>query len=1083
MPGSLGYLRSPTIAGDTIAFVTEDDLWTVPATGGTARRLTASSGTVGRPRLSPDGRWLAYTSTDEHHTEAWVMPADGGEARRITWLGANTTTRAWTPEGRVLVATDARQPFAGDSVLATGDPAGGPVAFLGWGQATDAAFGPDGARVLGRFTVDPARWKRYRGGRAGRLWTDPGGTGEWRPLLPGFNANLADPMFVGDRVWFVADHEGIGNLYSCRPDGEDLRRETDHEVHYARLAATDGRRIVYQHAADIWILEPGAGPPRPIDIELHSPRSQRRRRFVDASTYLRGAALHPSGHSVIVETRGKLFTLGLFEGAVRAVGADAGARYRLGRWLGDGSAVICVSDASGEDVLEVHPVAGAADEIRTLPGLDLGRITALEPSPADGRVAVLTHRQELVVVDTGSGTTTTVDRSTLGPITDPVWSPDGRWLAYSSQTTQDTRSIMVAASDGSRVEAVTRAEFVDFAPAWDPDGNYLFLLSARVFNPVNETAAFAYGFPKGTRPYLITLAADRLSPFLRDPRPPTGAMPVPAVPPAAAPPDAASAEGPARPDVVIDFDGIADRIIPIGVGEGRHRQIVALAGKVLVVGAEVEGVLGGDPFGQSLPPASLDVVDLDTAKTERLAGGVSWITVSADRSTLVYAAGNRLRAVAAGAKPPEGDEPVGRDSGWIDLGRIRVDVDPGREWLQMFEEAWRLQRDHFWVPDLSGVDWDAVRERYRPLVERVATRIEFSDLMWEMLGELGTSHAYEIGGDHRAPPPYVMASLGADIDLAADGRWRVSRRLVGDPWDEASAGPLASPGSGVEVGDAVVAINGLALGESGPGPLLVHQAGSVLDLEVEPAAGGERRTVRVRSLGDDRPVRYRDWVNANRAAVHRASDGRCGYLHVPNMGAQGYAEFHRSWGVEIERDAVVVDVRHNGGGNVSSLLLEKLAQRRLAYVVTRWHGTESYPYRSPNGPMVCLTDESAGSDGDIFSHAWKMLGLGPLVGKRTWGGVIGINPSHVLADGSITTQPEFSFWFTDVGWGVENYGTDPDHEVDIRPQDHEAGVDPQLDTAVRLVLEALSGHESVRPPADGRPRLVAPPLPAREPLS
>jgi tricorn protease len=485
------------------------------------------------------------------------------------------------------------------------------------------------------------------------------------------------------------------------------------------------------------------------------------------------------------------------------------------------------------------------------------------------------------------------------------------------------------------------------------------------------------------------------------------------------------------------------------------------------------------------------------------------------------------------------------------LGRLKVSVHPQGEWEQMFREAWRLQRDHFWTEDMSEVDWQTVYHRYFALIPRVSTRGEFSDLMWEMQGELGTSHAYEFGGDYRARPYYGQGFLGAELAWNGEaGGYRVGELVVGDVWDANTNSPLAAPGVDIKPGDIIVAVNGQKLdAETSPAQMLVNQAGqevlltllahpktasngngsngsgneveakSVTDVilqdvrpegntpqkdaeeekaanaEVEsvlpdaaPPMGGTEgsanvRTVVVKTIGSEAPARYRKWVNDNRRKVHEATDGRVGYLHIPDMGAEGYAEFHRGYLAEVDRDALIIDVRYNGGGHVSQLLLEKLARRRLGYDLSRWGGLTPYPVESVSGPLVALTNEHAGSDGDIFCHSFKMLKLGPLVGKRTWGGVIGISPRHPLVDGTVTTQPEYSHWFEDVGWEVENYGTDPDIEVDITPQDYRNGDDPQLARAIQEAMQLIAHEARKMPELTSKPSRALPKLPPRVPNS
>ncbi|MGH9068347.1 MAG: PDZ domain-containing protein, partial [Acidimicrobiales bacterium] len=535
------------------------------------------------------------------------------------------------------------------------------------------------------------------------------------------------------------------------------------------------------------------------------------------------------------------------------------------------------------------------------------------------------------------------------------------------------------------------------------------------------------------------------------------------------------------PPVQIDLEGIARRVVAFPVPEARYSQVVGLGTKVLLYSTEVEGELTEPPFGEEyVPPGLLEAYDLTELEAKTLAEDVGPVTVSADRSTMAYRVRDRWRVLAAGAEPDKDapDEP-GRRSGWLDLGRVRVAIEPAAEWRQMLAEAWRLQRDQFWVADMSGVDWAGTFARYEPLAARLATRSELSDLMWELQGELGTSHAYEIGGDYRPTREWVMGHLGADLSRdRARRRWRIDHLVVGDSWDPEATSPLTGPGINVAVGDTVLAVNGQPVPPgAGPWPLLLHQGGQAVELTVGDPDGRHPRRVVVKALADDRPARYREWVETNRARVHRDSGDRLGYIHVPDMVSTGFAEFHRSYLAELDREALVVDVRFNRGGQVSGLLLQRLARRRLGYDVSRWLPPEPYPPESPTGPMVCLTNEHAGSDGDIFTHGFSMLGLGPVIGTRTWGGVIGIDDHLRLVDGTLTTQPEFSFWFADVGFGIENHGAEPDVERDIAPHEAAAGQDPQLEAAIEAALAAADAHHPPEPDLETRARLgpVRPP--------
>jgi tricorn protease len=1070
-----GYLRFPTIAGDSIVFVAEDDLWRVSASGGRAERLTADVAEARNPRLSPDGRLIAFTGWSEGPGEVYVIASDGGDARRLTFQGDTAAVAAWRPDGSAIIyASSAGEPSRRMVTLQQVAPTGGPPTTLPYGPARSIAFGPGGALVLGRNTAEPAFWKRYRGGTAGYLYIDPTGSGDFQRLL-NLNSNITAPCWVGDRIYFISDHEGIGNVYSCLPTGEDLRRHSDQTEYYARGLASDGRRLVYFAAGDIYLLEPAASNGAQLNISLSSASAQRARKFVSAGRYLDSWAIHPKGYAVGVTSRGKAFSMGNWDGPTLQHGTRDGVRYRHMRWLADGAHLVAVSDDGSEPTLAVFTSDGS-EPVRTLAGLDIGHVVELHASPTAPQVALMNHRNELLLADVEQGTVRRLDRtdygrSELGGFSNGVaWSPDGRWIAYAFGINAQQSAIKLCRVETGEVTQVTQPVLRDMRPAFDPAGRYLYFLSARTFDPVYDNLRFDAAFPKGVRPYLLTLRRDLVSPFIPKAEPPKseaeqqleqGKQDKPSEQPAAPAP------------VEIDLDGIASRIVAFPIPEGRYDRVMGTHEGVVFLSMPVEGTLN-DTWLPGVPEAkgTIEGYHFDSYKHEPLIEGVTDFTITPDGKTLLYRASDRLRVVKAGEKPSsEGGNEPGRQSGWVDLERIKVSVQPESEWRQMLAEAWRLQREQFWVPDMGGVNWQAIYQRYAPLVARIGSRGELSDLMWEMQGELGSSHAYEIGGEYRPHPEYSEGHLGIDWRFdAQSGRAVITRIIEGDPWDAEATSPLRLPGVNVQVGDAILAINGQPVtAETLPDQLLVNQAGREVQVRLQPTDGGEPRNITVRATGDGHAGRYRDWVEANRRAVHEATGGRVGYLHIPDMSYVGFAEFHRYYLMEYDYDGLIVDVRYNGGGMVSGLLLERLARKRLGYDFQRWGPPAPYVAQSPRGPMVALTDENAGSDGDIFSHAFKMLGLGPLIGMRTWGGVVGIEPYIPLADGSVTTQPEFSFWFNDVGWGVENYGTDPTIKVEYPPQAYMAGKDPQLEKAITEAMKLVEEHPAPTPTPGPRP--------------
>jgi tricorn protease len=1072
-----GYYRYPTIAGDRIVFVCEDDLWSVSADGGVATRLTVSFGTCSFPRLSPNGQFVAFVSTDEGNPEVYVMPASGGVPERLTFLGATVAAvTGWSGDDADVhfVANptswdDQPRPFA---IARTG---GAPRSF-DLGHARSFAFTSENGVAIGRNAADPARWKRYRGGTAGEIWIDPRGTGDFaRVPLP--DGNPTWPMPIGDRVFFLADHEGIGNVYSAAFDGTDVRRHTNESEYYARFPSTDGTRIVYSAGAEIGCYDVAAGVARKLRVATHSPSPQTVRRFENASESLEHFAPHPDGTRLAFVSRGQAFTMPLFDGAVIRHGAGSAARARLTEWLHDGKRFACVTDLNGYEQIAVYP----ADALERQPELvtdgDVGRITDLACSPVDDTIAFANHRHELCVLDLDGGKVRVLDTCPSHRIDDLAFSPDGRFIAYIWWPAPGTSIVRVAKVKSGKVHDVTSPLRVDRSPAWDPEGKYLYFISTRDFNPVYDALQFELSFPQASRPFVVTLRDDVPSPFVPPPKPIHRDHEHEH--------DRDDGKKPEKPaDIDIDFDGITGRVLGFPVEESEYDRLAAVRGRVLFTRFPVKGIKPARrDDGDDEARGALLAYDFEQQRLAAIAPECDDIRLGADGRTLIYRSQDRLRAIDALAElPEEGDETKppsepGRKSGWIDVDRADVEIVPRDEWAQMYREAWRLQTEQFWDENMSDIDWDRVYDRYAAVLPRVRTRGELSDLIWEMQGELGTSHAYEYGGDYRVPPQYQRGFLGADLVWdESRGGYRIERIYRGDSWNREIDSPLAEPGLAVREGDLVVAIGGKRLTRDiSPDRLLVNASARDVSITLRSRKDHER-TILVKALASEAALRYRAWVEANRRIVHERTGERIGYLHIPDMGPWGFSEFHRGYLSEFDRKGLIVDVRYNRGGHVSSLLLEKLARKRVGYDAPRYGSLVPYPPESVGGPIVAMTNQFAGSDGDIFSHCFKLYKLGPLVGKRTWGGVVGIEPYHHLVDGTLTTQPEFSFWFVDVGWRVENYGTDPDYDVDIAPHDYRDGKDPQLDLALQLMERALEGYVDVRPDLSTRPSLPLPTL-------
>ncbi|MEH0423312.1 S41 family peptidase [Streptomyces sp. B21-083] len=1086
-PSSPAYLRFPHLHGDSVAFTAEDDVWVAPLDGGRAWRVSADNVPVNHPRISPDGTRLAWTSTRDGAPEVYVAPIDGGSTKRLTYWGSwKTQVRGWTPDGRVLAISTQGQASLRRSWARAVPLDGGPATVLPYGPVGDVAQGPATVLLSAPMGREAAWWKRYRGGTAGKLWIDRDGqegesAGEFVRLHADLDGNLEYPVWVGERIAFLSDHEGVGALYSSLADGSDLRRHTpgggtsrSSEAEngggfYARHAASDGNRVVYSSAGELWLLDDLDGAePRRLDIRLGGQRADLQPHPVSASRWFGSAAPDHTGRGSAIGVRGSVHWVTHRSGPARVLASGHGVRARLPRaFRVDGEEwAVWVTDAEGDDALEFAPATGTAPGAtpRRLAAGQLGRVLGLAMAPDGSRAAVASHDGRVLLVERESGEVREVDSSGDGDASGLVFSPDSAWLAWSHPGPNPLRQLKLANTTDLSVTEATPLRFRDYSPAFTADGKHLVFLSARSFDPVYDEHVFDLAFVGGSRPHLITLAATTPSPFgpQRHGRP------------FEAPDKDETPDSEGAPATRIDLDGLADRIVPFPVEAARYSNLRAAKDGVLWLRHPVRGVLGAsratpdDPD----PKTELERYDLAQTRIEHLAGDADHFAVSGDGKRVLLWTDGKLKVVPSDRRASNDDESDTNIT--VDLSRVRQSVDPVVEWRQMYAENGRIMRDNFWRADMNGTDWDGVLDRYRPLLERVATHDDLVDLLWEVQGELGTSHAYVTPrGGHGSGERQGL--LGADISRHEDGPqdtplWRVDRILPAETSDPDGVSPLAAPGVAVRPGDAIVAVAGQPVDPvTGPGPLLVGTAGKPIELTVSPSGGGDARHVIVVPLSDEEPLRYHAWVNDRRAYVAEKSGGRLGYLHVPDMQAPGWAQIHRDLRIEVAKEGLIVDVRENRGGHTSQLVVEKLARRIAGWNLPRGLRPYSYPEDAPRGPVVAVANEFSGSDGDIVNAAIKALGIGPVVGTRTWGGVIGIDNRYQLVDGTRVTQPKYAFWLEGYGWGVENHGVDPDVEVVQTPQDYAAGRDVQLDEAIRLALESLEERPAKRAP--GLPEL------------
>ncbi|MDP9983220.1 tricorn protease [Pseudarthrobacter oxydans] len=1206
---SSSYFRFPHLHGDLVTFVAEDDVWIAPLGGGRAWRVSSLQLPARNPRFTPDGKRLVWTVVQGTAPEVVTADVDGGGYRQLSYFGhATTKVKGFTPDGDVLVTSAFRQ---ADSRLAHAyslPVTGGWASELPLGPVESVAFGPVVgderpvvlASVLSR---EPAWWKRYRGGAAGKLWIDADGNGEFERLAAELDGNLTDPMWVDGRIAFLSDHEGYGNLYSVLPNGSELRRHTDHEDFYVRHAATDGRRVIFESAGELWLLPDLGSEAIKLEISLGSASQARRGAPLKPSKHLGDVVPDRTGGSSAVESHGTLHWLRHKDGPSRVLEATPGVRARLPRPFGAGR-IAYVADHDGVEALYLKAIAapletGSVDSknndagntdsanpagnpaghesggqpaapavqkaahsggdsdagtplpspvpaaasarpgtVAAVPAAHLvtpddaaspatpatpddagaadtagpadgnvparqepsGRLTridfpkptrasAIEASPDGNWIAVGTAFGDIYLADTRTGALSLVSSIGEGSIEGFSWSPDSAWLGWSEPVTSfGSRSRLRltgvdnagAAADGKRtIIEVTDGRFRDESPSFTPDGKYLAFLSNRSFDPVYDGHSFDLSFPSPIKPYLVALAADTPSPFgpsvdLQDD--------------AGAGADA-KAEGADKdqvPAVRVDAEGLAHRVISVPVPQGNYSALTATDGALLWLDHELFGVTGDGRASLEDKNAAPCLVRFDLArrKTTTIVEALDSYRLSGDGEKVVILQDKQIRVSPANAKADEESGQLVK----VDLSRIRVQLDPLSVWGQAFDEAWRLQRDFFWTEDMAGQDWDSVHARYRPIVDRLGSHDDLVDLLWELHGELGTSHAYVRPFAVTENGSNGQGRLGADLAFTGEG-WEITRILAGESSDPLATSPLTRPGADAKTGDVLLAIDGVELTEvRTPAMQLVGAAGRAVELTLRNGAGhgsqaGKQRRVAVVPVKDEERLRYQEWVAANRRTVRQASQGTFGYLHIPDMMANGWAQLHRDLDTETALDGLIVDVRRNRGGHTSQLVAELIGRKVTGWSMPRGERPRTYPHHAPRGPVIILTDEFAGSDGDIITQVSKLRGIGPVIGTRTWGGVVGIDNRFALADGTGVTQPRYATWFSGgVGWGVENFGVAPDIEVTFPPHAYAAGTDPQLEYGIGALKEMIQELPTDRPPLREGYRQVRPaPLPARQP--
>ncbi len=1056
-----GYYQFPDLHARTIVFAAEGDLWTVADSGGAARRITTHAGAEYFPRFSPDGRSIAFTGEYDGNRDVYVIPAEGGEPRRLTWHPDMEEVIDWTPDGQKVIfrSKSRNNTLSGfEWHLFTVPVGGGEAEMLPIGFAGRIAMDPQSKRwAFNRSSVEFRTWKRYRGGTAPSIWVGEPEKKDFKEVSKVAGA-AAFPMWSNGRIFFLSDQGGTANLWSMNADGSNARRETGENYWDVRWpsASPDGR-IVYSAGADLYLYAPGSGgglgKPQKLAIDIPSERQLTRIRYPNAEKNITSFDLSPDGERLLVTTRGEIFSVAVRNGVTLPISRGSAARERGASYSGDGRGIVYVSDATGEEDLRAIDAWGRGKPRIVKPAGKTGWYFPPALSPDGKWLAYADQTQTLYVMPAAGGAARAIERAQQGEINDFVWSPDGRYLAFSAPLRNDFSSLRVFDTVSGKVTQLTGATTNDFGPAWDPEGRYLYFLSDRGSNPVMDFRDAAHVEIRAMRLHALLLQKDGVNPFANN-----RGMP-PSTADATRPKPADKKEGdkatklPTRP-VRIDFDGLADRYVAFPIPLGAYGQISATAQTVFYLSYGVMGMAEMQEGGDR--PTTLMAFDLDKRKAKPFFDELTRYRLSGGKIALQRK--NDFFVVDAG--PPPSPDELGDKK--VPLGSIVVELTPEEEWRQMFAEAWRMMRDFYWDAGMGGVNWTEQRDKYQALLPRLGVRGELNDLLGELIGELATSHTYISGGDAGAELAQVTTGLlGADVARKGAG-FEVTRIYRGDPADNVRS-PLLEPGVGLSEGTVILAVNRRPFRADRPFlSAFENTAGKevVLTVNSRPDLNGARDVV-VKPMPNDRRLRYVDWVRKNREYVSQKTGGKVAYLHLPNMGADGLIAFNTWFYPQVDREAVVVDVRWNGGGFVSQRILERMRRKVIAAWQARNGGVGTYPDRAIDGPFVVLTNEYAGSDGDILPTVVQLDKLAPVIGMRSWGGVIGIRGDKPLVDGGQPTQPEFAFWDARNGWNTENRGVVPDIEVQNLPQDVARGADPQMDRGLSELQKLMTQQKGI----------------------
>ena len=1045
-------LRFPSVNGNRIVFSYAGDLYSVPASGGEAKRLTSHQGYEIFPRISPDGKEIAFTGQYDGNTEVYLIPANGGEPQRLTYtstnsrddlgdrMGPNNMVLTWSPDGKVVYRNRIGDSFQGQ-LWKIGEEGGMPTQ-IPLPEGGFCSFSPDGKKMAyNRVMREFRTWKYYRGGMADDIWIyDPeAGTVE------NITSNVAQdiiPMWIGDDIYFISDRDNTMNLFAYNTKDKTTRKVTDYSDYDIKFPSTDGKTIVFEKGGYLYLFDPAKGTPEKVSISLSSDNTAARNELKNVGDNITAWSVSPGGHRLAVTARGEVFDVPVGKGVTRDITRTPGSNDRNAQWSPDGKWIAYIGDVTGETEIYLQNPQGGAPVQLTKDNDTYIRTFEFTP---DGKQIIYSDRKNrLVAVDIASKTKKVLQQNPEGEFRGYVVSPDSKWLAYTKEGSNNVSVIYLMNLATGKEYPVTDKWYNSGAPLFSADGKYLYFSSDRDFEPIYGRLEWNHVYTRMGGLYVALLSADEPSPALLsdDADPVKGdaesseakGKGTKAVVSSLKAPSVTSAAG----SVNYDPEGIENRILKISTHAGYYRPIYGEGNKVWYSD-------GGN----------VNVYDFSQGKSDVVAEG-AYMEVSADRQKAAFYQRGKFYVTDFPTQKANLSDPV-------DLSRLVAEIDYAQEWNQIYDEVWRAFRDGFYLENMHGADWNAIKAKYAELLPYVKTRYDLNYVIGEMISELACGHAYVNPGEVKGIDRISMGLLGAELSRDKSGYFKIEKIIPGAVYSKDLRSPLEEPGLGVKEGDFIIAIDGVPVTETtNIYSLLVGKADVPVELTVNTSAKeqGARKIV-IEPISDESALRHYNWVQNNIKRVEEASGGKVGYIYIPDMGVEGLNEFSRYFYPQLDKEALIIDDRANGGGNVSPMIIERLLRNPYRMTMSRTSTkTGTIPDATHVGPKVLLINKYSASDGDLFPWSFKANNLGTVIGTRTWGGIIGISGSLPYMDGTDVRVPFFTNYDAKTGqWIVENHGVDPDILIDNDPIKEQVGIDQQLEKAIEVALEQLKNRK------------------------